>query len=75
MRERRAHELGRQLVMCAVPAFMITASFLPAVTTGADAIAFGRIDPAGQHVDFVLREQFLDGDLGIRRRSGPCRRA
>ena len=29
------------LVMCAVPAFMMTASFLPAVTIGADAIAFG----------------------------------
>ena len=28
-------------MMCAVPAFMITASFLPAVTMGAEAIAFG----------------------------------
>jgi len=27
--------------MCAVPAFMMTASFLPALTMGADAIALG----------------------------------
>ena len=32
---------GARLVMKAVPAFMITASFLPAATTGADAIASG----------------------------------
>ena len=32
---------GAKLVMNAVPAFMITASFLPAATIGAEAIAFG----------------------------------
>ncbi len=33
--------IGDMVVMWAVPAFMITPSFLPAVTTGAEAIAFG----------------------------------
>ncbi len=32
---------GERLVMNDVPAFMITASFLPAVTIGADAMASG----------------------------------
>ena len=32
---------GAMLVMCAVPAFISTESFLPAATTGAEAIAFG----------------------------------
>ena len=32
---------GDIVVMCAVPAFMMTPIFLPAVTTGAEAIAFG----------------------------------
>ena len=32
---------GAMSVMWAVPAFMITASFLPAATIGAEAIALG----------------------------------
>ena len=34
-------QYGDVSVMCAVPAFVMMASFLPAVTTGAEANAFG----------------------------------
>ena len=56
---------GDMVVMCAVPAFMMTAIFLPALTTGAEANRVRRIDPAGQRVDVVLRQQFLHRDLGV----------
>ena len=56
---------GDMVVMCAVPAFMMTPIFLPAVTTGAGGDRVRRIDPAGERVDVLLRQQLLHRDLGV----------
>ena len=53
------------LVMCAVPAFMITRELLAGVDDRRRGDRVRRIDPAGQDVDVVLRQQFLRRDAGV----------
>ena len=51
--------------MNAVPAFMITASLLPAVMTGAEAMASGECSSPPAHRPYPVK-QFLGRDLGCR---------
>ena len=53
------------LVMCAVPAFMITRELLAGGDDRRRGDRVRRIDPAGSDVDVVLGQQLLHRDLGV----------